>query len=149
MLCAGIQSLVLKGRVSEALRVVRVCYPGLLEGNSELLFRLKCRQFVEMIGGFDTTDLLLLLSPSSSSSPLPTPPPPPHLQPRLSCHSELSSSSGEGGEAPLGSPSVPAALSPTTDNAFTNGEVFITSLCFVYVCHGVQYLNNTNMSENH
>ena len=52
----GIQRLVMAGRVSEAVRVVRASYPGLLETDRELLFRLKCRQFVEMIAGCDTAD---------------------------------------------------------------------------------------------
>ena len=41
------------GRVSQALNVVQISYSGLLETNRELLFRLKCRQFVEMIAGCD------------------------------------------------------------------------------------------------
>ena len=36
--------------------MVRVSYPGLLEADKELLFRLKCRQFVEMIAGCDRAD---------------------------------------------------------------------------------------------
>ena len=53
------------GRVSEAVRVVQASYPGLLETNRELLFRLKCRQFIEMIAGCDRADL---------SPPMTTPP---------------------------------------------------------------------------
>ena len=33
--------------------MVRIAYPGLLDTNKALLFKLKCRQFVEMIGGYD------------------------------------------------------------------------------------------------
>lgn len=98
---AGIQALVLCGRISEAVRVVRASYPGLLDSNPELLFRLKCRQFVEMIGGYDTTDLL-----TSSTH-----------EPRLSCHSELSVSSGEVGSPP------PPSSPPGDDGAFGGGEV--------------------------
>ena len=50
----GVQSLVLQGRISEAQELVRSTYKGLLENNLELLFKLKCRQFVEMIGGSDS-----------------------------------------------------------------------------------------------
>ena len=56
------------GRVSEAVGVVQSSYPGLLEGNQQLLFRLKCRQFVEMIAGCDRAEVApsLSLAPSSS-----------------------------------------------------------------------------------
>lgn len=33
--------------------MVRIAYPRLLDTNMALLFKLKCRQFVEMIGGYD------------------------------------------------------------------------------------------------
>ena len=86
------------------MRVVRANYPGLLETTPELLFKIKCRQFVEMIAGYDTT---VLLAPA-------------YPEPRLSCHSELSSSSGEGGVA---SPPPPTSPSPSFVSA--NGEVGI------------------------
>ena len=54
------------GRVSEAVGVVQASYPGLLETNEELLFRLKCRQFVEMIAGCDRADAPP--SPTTASS---------------------------------------------------------------------------------
>ena len=106
----GIQSLILRGRISEAIRVVRSTYKGLLEGNLELLFRLKCRQFVEMIGGYDRGDI-----------------PSPTLEPRLSCHSDLSTSSGSpnhsGGEG-LESPTRTGnSISEETDTTLINGEV--------------------------
>ena len=50
----GIQALVLSGRISEAIRTTQTLYPGVLESKPELLFQLKCRQFVEMIAGTDT-----------------------------------------------------------------------------------------------
>jgi len=93
----------LKGRISEAVRLVRTNYPGLLENSPELLFRIKCRQFVEMIAGYDTTDLLA----------------PSHPEPRLSCHSELSSSSGDA-ESP------PPPTSPAPSFVGANGEVSIS-----------------------
>ena len=67
----GIQLLVLAGRISDAMKLVERTYPGLLQMNPELLFKLKCRQFVEMIAGCDRGE-------------------PVSLEPRLSCHSELS-----------------------------------------------------------
>lgn len=114
MICArqqffitGIQCLILRGRISEAIRVVRSTYKGLLEGNLELLFRLKCRQFVEMIGGHDRGDF-----------------PSPRLEPSLSCHSDLSTSSGSpnhsGGEG-LESPTRTSNGGETSTTL--NGEV--------------------------
>ncbi|XP_018494502.1 ran-binding protein 9 [Galendromus occidentalis] len=44
-----IQRLILSGRIVEAIELTRKYYPSLLERNRELLFELKCRQFVEMI----------------------------------------------------------------------------------------------------
>lgn len=90
------------------MRVVRANYPGLLETTPELLFKIKCRQFVEMIAGYDTT---VLLAPA-------------YPEPRLSCHSELSSSSGEGG---VGSP-PPPPTSPSPSFVSANGEVGIGSV---------------------
>ena len=94
------------------LRLVRSSYPGLLESNQELLFKLKCRQFVEMIAGYDTAEFLA-------------------QELRLSCHSELSCSSEEGGGVGgRGSPSV-----AVDDGAFLNGEVHVCvkeHLSFMY-----------------
>lgn len=49
-----IQKLVLEGRVGEAIETTQRFYPGLLEHNPNLLFMLKCRQFVEMVNGTDS-----------------------------------------------------------------------------------------------
>ncbi|XP_026509630.1 ran-binding protein 10 isoform X2 [Terrapene carolina triunguis] len=49
-----IQKLVLAGRVGEAIEATQQLYPGLLEHNPNLLFMLKCRQFVEMVNGTDS-----------------------------------------------------------------------------------------------
>lgn len=51
---AGILKLVLAGRMGEAIETTFRLYPGLLEHNQNLLFQLKCRQFVEMINGTDS-----------------------------------------------------------------------------------------------
>lgn len=48
-----ISGLVLSGRVGEAVEATRRLYPGLLEADLDLLFLLKCRQFVEMVNGTD------------------------------------------------------------------------------------------------
>lgn len=92
--------------MSEALKLVRLAYPALLDTNKELLFKLKCRQFVEMIGGYDDIRL--------------------HA-PRLSCNSELGSSS-EGTPArdittPLSRDLATPSSPHPSENNFDNGEV--------------------------
>lgn len=42
------------GRMGEAIDMTNILYPGLLESNRNLLFKLKCRQFVEMVNGTDS-----------------------------------------------------------------------------------------------
>ncbi|CAC5419815.1 RANBP9_10 [Mytilus coruscus] len=49
-----IQKLVLAGRMGEAIETAQELYPGLLEHNLNLLFMLKCRQFIEMVNGTDS-----------------------------------------------------------------------------------------------
>ncbi|XP_077298585.1 ran-binding protein M isoform X1 [Arctopsyche grandis] len=49
-----ILKLVLAGRMGEAIESARRLYPNLLEQNQNLLFMLKCRQFVEMVNGSDS-----------------------------------------------------------------------------------------------
>ena len=70
LLSLEILNLVLAGRIGEAIQVTQKLYPGLLEDNQDLLFRLKCQQFVEMILGNDSasTDFCSPLSPSHSVS---------------------------------------------------------------------------------
>lgn len=53
-MCIGVSKLVLGGRIGEAIELTRRLYPGLLDGDHELLFLLKCRQFVEMVNGTDS-----------------------------------------------------------------------------------------------
>jgi len=92
----GVQQLVLAGQISEALRLVHSSYPGLLEGHKELLFRLKCRQFVEMLTGNDTKELYEnTTSPLQQTSPTLQSPTPPLLHsPRLSGSSHSVASNG-------------------------------------------------------
>ena len=52
-LVAGIQKLVLAGHLGEAIELTDQLYPGLLERNANLLFMLKCRQFIEIVNGTD------------------------------------------------------------------------------------------------
>ncbi|XP_015242695.1 PREDICTED: ran-binding protein 10-like, partial [Cyprinodon variegatus] len=64
-----IQKLVLAGRVGEAIEATQQLYPGLLERNPNLLFMLKCRQFVEMVNGTDSEVCCLTVrSPKSQDS---------------------------------------------------------------------------------
>lgn len=51
---AEILKLVLAGRMGEAIELTSRLYPGLLERDPNLLFALKCRQFVEMVNGSDS-----------------------------------------------------------------------------------------------
>lgn len=44
----------LAGRMGEAIETTQQLYPGLLERNANLLFMLKCRQFIEMVNGSDS-----------------------------------------------------------------------------------------------
>lgn len=46
--------MVLAGRMGEAIDLTSRLYPGLLERDPNLLFALKCRQFVEMVNGSDS-----------------------------------------------------------------------------------------------
>lgn len=44
------------GRMGQAIEQTARSYPGLLESNHNLMFMLKCRQFVEMVNGSDEAD---------------------------------------------------------------------------------------------
>lgn len=48
-----ILKLVQMGRIGQAIEQTTRSYPGLLESNQNLMFMLKCRQFVEMVNGSD------------------------------------------------------------------------------------------------
>lgn len=52
-LFSEILNFILAGRMGEAIELTNKLYPGLLEKDSNLLFALKCRQFVEMVNGTD------------------------------------------------------------------------------------------------
>ena len=70
----GIQKLGLAGRIGEAIETTQTLYPGLLERNPNLLFLLKCRQFVEMVSGCDSNVRPAAHSPRSSPDVSPTHP---------------------------------------------------------------------------
>ncbi|XP_066923576.1 ran-binding protein 9-like [Clytia hemisphaerica] len=61
-----IQRLILSGRISEAIDAIQTLYPGLLDQNSDLFFKLKCRQFIEMVNGCDGEVKTYAHSPSRS-----------------------------------------------------------------------------------
>ncbi|XP_063699691.1 ran-binding protein 9 isoform X2 [Culicoides brevitarsis] len=63
-----ILKLVLSGRMGQAIEQTIRFYPGLLESNQNLLFMLKCRQFVEMVNGCDFDNDSQV--PSSRESPI-------------------------------------------------------------------------------
>lgn len=52
-----IQQLVLAGKIGEAIDLTNKYYPTVLKENPNLLFALKCRQFVEMINGYGLNGL--------------------------------------------------------------------------------------------
>ena len=68
--------MVLVGRMGEAIDKTSRSYPGLLEHNQDLLFMLKCRQFVEMVNGSDVEvcPRKNMYSPPFSVSPRPSSP---------------------------------------------------------------------------
>ena len=63
-----IQKLVLSGRIGEAIETTDQFFPGLLAKNSNLLFLLKIRQFIEMIDGTDSEVRHLTRKSSASSN---------------------------------------------------------------------------------
>ena len=58
--------------MGEAIEMTQTLYPGLLERNQNLLFVLKCRQFVEMVSGNDSEVRPSAHSPRSSPNVSPT-----------------------------------------------------------------------------
>ncbi|XP_005096797.1 ran-binding protein 9 [Aplysia californica] len=95
-----IQKLVLAGRMGEAIESTQSLYPKLLEAKPDLLFMLKCRQFVEMVNGTDS-EVRGGVSPYGPAS---------HSR------SPKSHQSGEGSSrsSPSHSPHAQASIPPTT-----------------------------------
>lgn len=61
-----IQQLVLTGKIEDAIQLTNKLYPDVLNDNPNLLFALKCRQFVEMISESCSKKTIQSLSPSDS-----------------------------------------------------------------------------------
>jgi hypothetical protein len=74
-----IQKLILDGQISHAIKLTKQLHPGLLEQNANLLFMLRCRQFIEMVAGIDMgsldadsdDDIIIALSPTSARQTTP------------------------------------------------------------------------------
>lgn len=64
----GIQKSVLNGSLGEAIELTYQLFPGILERNSNLLFALKVRQFIEMIN--QATSRTSSLSTDNSNEPI-------------------------------------------------------------------------------
>lgn len=56
-LVSEILGFVASGQIGLAIEKTTQSYPGLLEANLNLLFMLKCRQFIEMINGTDVSKI--------------------------------------------------------------------------------------------
>ncbi|XP_053207512.1 ran-binding protein 10-like [Panonychus citri] len=65
-----IQQLVLAGKIEDAIQLTNKLYPDVLNDNPNLLFALKCRQFVEMISESCGKKTIQPLTSSSSSTTL-------------------------------------------------------------------------------
>ncbi|CAB1424530.1 unnamed protein product [Pleuronectes platessa] len=106
-----IQKLVLAGRVGEAIEATQQLYPNLLEHNPNLLFMLKCRQFVEMVNGTDSeVRCLTIRSPKSQDSY----PGSPSLSPR---HGASNTHLQPGGESPTCSNGVTPPINYSESNS--------------------------------
>lgn len=62
-----ILKLIMSGRMGQAIDHTLRLYPGLLENNKNLLFMLKCRQFIEMVNGSDIECPSAKLIPNQTS----------------------------------------------------------------------------------
>ncbi|XP_041984621.1 ran-binding protein 10 isoform X2 [Aricia agestis] len=125
-----ISRLVLAGRVGEALEAARRLYPGLLDADPDLLFLLKCRQFVEMVNGTDqpaehenngmaTSVISHTSRPPAANTATPTPTPAIHTNGVSSNETkedsgdvDMPAANGTHGELPLvkGMPGVTASV---------------------------------------
>ncbi|CAG2174333.1 unnamed protein product, partial [Oppiella nova] len=64
-----IQQLVLSGRIGEAIQLTNRLYPNVLKDNPNLLFALKCRQFVEWVSGNESDKAPIPSAMAASYSP--------------------------------------------------------------------------------
>lgn len=114
LLLSGIQKLVLSGRMGEAIETTQSLYPGLLEQNPNLLFMLKCRQFVEMVNGTDSEVRPAKISNSRSNSP--------NMSPNYSAFIHRPASNISSSNSP-----VLSSTSPSRSHSPHAGSQFITS----------------------
>lgn len=122
----GIQKLVLTGRMGEAIQTTQNLYPELLEQNPNLLFMLKCRQFIEMVNGTDSEVRPAKSPRSQSNSPSMSPSYPYHSNSRLSpnrCHSPFITLKPSTPPENNNNNSVQSIDEMNAANRTTNGEV--------------------------
>lgn len=131
-----IQKLVLAGRMGEAIQTTQHLYPGLLEQNLNLLFMLKCRQFVEMVNGTDSEVRPTKSPRSQSNSPSMSPNYPNvyfhrPLATLSTCSSPLISSPNRS-HSPASSPFIsPKSLPVTIENNNLNNNLTTVTLSSV------------------
>ncbi|XP_070536267.1 ran-binding protein 9-like [Ptychodera flava] len=128
-----IQKLVLAGRMGEAIETTKTLYPGLLERNSNLLFMLKVRQFIEMVNGTDSEVKSLHPRLSKSSTSWCSPSVSPNrstVSPQTSLHRSLlhsesiaSSSNAVSNKQSSGSSSTSSELSTAEMNAANSARL--------------------------
>ncbi|GAB6021669.1 Ran-binding protein 9 [Chamberlinius hualienensis] len=129
-----IQELVLSGRMGEAIEATQKLYPGLLEHDTNLLFMLKCRQFIEMVNGTDSEVRRLRRPKSRSCSPYASPKFVGHC-PSQSNSSRSNSPSGVGYQSML---ITSKSVNNGCDSSNGNGQCGLN----------VGYMNAVNLSVN-
>lgn len=144
-----IQKLVLAGRMGEAIQTTLNIYPGLLEQNPNLLFMLKCRQFIEMVNGTDSEVRPAKSPKSQGSSPsmspsypnlyFQRPQPPVSGVPVVSSNSPTRSRSPHTNTAQFITPK-PIPLSVTVENSVNNNNTVSFS--------SVEEMNAANSAMN-
>jgi Ran-binding protein 9/10 len=110
-----VQSLVLAGRIGEAIALTHQLYPGLLERNTELLFILQCRQFVEIVNGTEGESVPTELTPLVSRVRR-------NLRPRPGDRLSPSHSSGQTSQSSQRCDGSNRMISPPPSTMSTNGE---------------------------
>jgi len=69
-MCTEIQKLILEGQIPDAEQETKNLYPHLLDKNPDLLFMLRCRHFVELVGRSMARKGKGLDDPSSPAPPV-------------------------------------------------------------------------------
>lgn len=141
----------MSGRISEAIDTTQNLYPGLFDRNKKLFFKLKCRQFIEMINGCDGEIKTYAHSPTRSTKNSPCASPSRSLS-RQTSNSGLSSNSNN-----INSSKLSSSTSSTTDTGNTshsnndwnrthNGSS--TKNGFDNNCTGNGYVNHEDEMDN-